>query len=408
MAAERSVRRETRGWSGGEAHAPEPNTRREDGVHVSEVALEPEDLGDLRVSEAPRGPPGRPTPARGSRPRCARPPWRGPARRGTRPRGACPRAVSSSRSWPENTRPLRRVQVPAHARRVHGHAPHDVGEAAQHVVEGQEAVGHDHALDRRVADVALVPQRHVLERGQRVRAHQAGQSRHLLAARRGCACAAWPSEPFWPARNGSSSSRTSVFCSARTSVANFSRLAAHDGEGRHHLGVAVALQHLRRDGRGRRGPGGRRPPPPPPAAGARTCPPRPRACPPRSSRAAAPAARGRAPAPRTRARASARTSWARRARRGCARSWACGLCSSARSFTAAISASTSARDQLERVAHEQGERGVHDVRGGEAVVEPAPLGPDVLGHVRHERDDVVLDLASRSRRCARRRSAPSP
>ena len=33
-------------------------------------------------------------------------------------------------------------------------------------------------------------------------------------------------EPFCPAPNGSSTSRTSVFCSARISVANFSRLAA--------------------------------------------------------------------------------------------------------------------------------------------------------------------------------------
>ena len=33
-------------------------------------------------------------------------------------------------------------------------------------------------------------------------------------------------EPFWPAPNGSSTSRTSVFCRARISVANFSRLAA--------------------------------------------------------------------------------------------------------------------------------------------------------------------------------------
>ena len=56
-------------------------------------------------------------------------------------------------------------------------------------------------------------------------------------------------EPFWPEPKGSSTSRTSVFCSARISVANFSRLAAIERERRHHLGVAVALQDLRGDRR---------------------------------------------------------------------------------------------------------------------------------------------------------------
>ena len=94
----------------------------------------------------------------------------------------------------------------------------------------------------------------------------------------------------------------------------------HDRERRHHLGVAVALQDLRGDGRGREARAARRPPPRPRAAGARRCRPRPRACPPRSSRAREPGAPGRATARRTRAPASARTSWARRARRACGRS----------------------------------------------------------------------------------------
>ena len=48
--------------------------------------------------------------------------------------------------------------------------------------------------------------------------------------------------------------------------------------------------------------------------------------------------------------------------------------------------------EVARVAHQDGERRVHHVRRGEPVVQPAPLGPHVLGHARDEGDDVVLDL----------------
>ena len=60
----------------------------------------------------------------------------------------------------------------------------DAREAAQHVIEGDEAVGQDHALDRRVRDVALVPQRDVLERRHGVGAQQPRQADDLLAADR--------------------------------------------------------------------------------------------------------------------------------------------------------------------------------------------------------------------------------
>ena len=49
-------------------------------------------------------------------------------------------------------------------------------------------------------------------------------------------------------------------------------------------------------------------------------------------------------------------------------------------------------DEVARVAHQDGEGGVHHVRGGEPVVQPAPLGPDALGDAGDEGDDVVLDL----------------
>ena len=54
---------------------------------------------------------------------------------------------------------------------------HDAAEPPQHVIERDEAVGQDDTLDRRVRDIALVPERHVLEGGHGVGAHQPCQSR---------------------------------------------------------------------------------------------------------------------------------------------------------------------------------------------------------------------------------------
>ena len=49
------------------------------------------------------------------------------------------------------------------------------------------------------------------------------------------------------------------------------------------------------------------------------------------------------------------------------------------------------------------EAGVEHVRRGHAGMHEARLRPDDFGDMRQEGDDVVLDLAPRSRRCARRR-----
>ena len=166
-----------------------------------------------------------------------------------------------------------------------------------------------------------------------------------------------------------------------------------DRERRHHLGVAVALQDLRRDGRRLRGRAARTPPPRRRAAGARRCRPRPRACPPRSSRGRAPArSRSRASSAyqsasfRPKVMGSACTPWVRPI------IGVCLVLGARASCTASRSAVQVREDQVAGVAHQHRERGVDHVRGGEAVVEPAPLGPDVLGHVRDERDHVVLDF----------------
>ena len=69
----------------------------------------------------------------------------------------------------------------------------------QHVVREQQRVGEDDALDRRVRDVALVPQRDVLEPGLQVAAQHPGETAELLALHglRLCGIAL---EPFWRRR----------------------------------------------------------------------------------------------------------------------------------------------------------------------------------------------------------------
>ena len=200
--------------------------------------------------------------------RSARPPWRGPARRGRRPRGACPRAVSSSSSWPEKTRPLVESRFRRMRSGVDRHALHDVGEAAQHVVEGQEAVGHDHALDRGVADVALVPERDVLQRGQGVGRAPARARPVTCSQPTGLRLWGMAEEPFWPSPNGSSTSRTSVFCRCADLGARTSPGSRRDQRQRRSCTSAwrSRCSDLRGDGRGRAGRAARRPPPRPRAA----------------------------------------------------------------------------------------------------------------------------------------------
>ena len=65
-------------------------------------------------------------------------------------------------------------------------------------------------------------------------------------------------------------------------------------------------------------------------------------------------------------------------------------CSSARVRTACISPSRPFEDQVAGLAHLQGLRGVDDVGGRQAEVQPARRRADVLGHRGRERDDVVL------------------
>ena len=69
------------------------------------------------------------------------------------------------------------------------------------------------------------------------------------------------------------------------------------------------------------------------------------------------------------------------------------LCSKARRFSAASSASTSAMQEVGGARELHVEAGVEHVRGGHALVHEARLGADDLGQMGEEGDDVVLDLA---------------
>src|SRR5467141_789872 len=73
------------------------------------------------------------------------------------------------------------IEVLAHALGQDEHVADDSCEPAQHMIQRDEAVGQDHALDRRVRDVALVPEGDVLEGRLTVSANQSREADHLLA-----------------------------------------------------------------------------------------------------------------------------------------------------------------------------------------------------------------------------------
>src|SRR6266540_4909922 len=68
-----------------------------------------------------------------------------------------------------------RLEVPSHPFGIHDESVDDPDEAVEHVVEGQERVRDHDALGGRVRDVALVPERHVLEPHLRGGAHDTRQ-----------------------------------------------------------------------------------------------------------------------------------------------------------------------------------------------------------------------------------------
>ena len=138
------------------------------------------------------------------------------------------------------------LEVAAHRPGVHAQVREHVGQLGRHEVRHQERVRQDDALDRRVADVPLVPQRLVLEAGRRVAPQQARQAAHALAAHR-VALVRHGGGALLPGPEGLGR----LAHLAALQVAHLGRDAlerpAQHGEGREQRGMAVAAHHLARD-----------------------------------------------------------------------------------------------------------------------------------------------------------------
>ena len=157
-----------------------------------------------------------------------------------------PASTSASRSRCEKKSPCDASRFRAHALRVDDEAVDDPGEAVEHVVEREERVGDDDPLGGRVRDVALVPERHVLEadRGRgaddaREAADPLGDLRVALVRHRRRALHARRERLLDLAHLGA------------REVPDLGREAVERGradrERGEQLGVAVARDHLRRD-----------------------------------------------------------------------------------------------------------------------------------------------------------------
>ncbi len=86
-------------------------------------------------------------------------------------------------------------------------------------IEGHRRVGTDHPFDRRMRNIALVPQRHVLERGRHRGAHHAGQSGQVFGQHR-IALVRHGGGALLPFGEELFASITSVRCRWRISVAS--------------------------------------------------------------------------------------------------------------------------------------------------------------------------------------------
>ena len=142
--------------------------------------------------------------------------------------------------------PVRGVEVPAHPLRIDDEPVDDPGEAVEHVVEREERVGNDDPLGRGVRDVALVPERDVLEADDRRRAHDAREAADPLGDLR-VALVRHRRRALHP---GGERLLDLAHLGARE-VPDLRREAVErrrdERERREQLGVPVARDHLRRD-----------------------------------------------------------------------------------------------------------------------------------------------------------------
>ncbi len=79
-----------------------------------------------------------------------------------------------------SVQPAEAVEVGLHAFRIDEQLFDDACHAMQCEIEGDGGIGPDHALDRRVRDIALMPQRDVFHGRQCISAHHAGKAGEVL------------------------------------------------------------------------------------------------------------------------------------------------------------------------------------------------------------------------------------
>ena len=114
--------------------------------------------------------------------------------------------------------PAELVEIFLHGIAVDDQFLDNPGHALQREIEGDGGVRSEHALDRRMRDVTLVPQGDILQRRGHRRAHDPGEAGQVFGQHRLRLCGI-ADEPFCPAEKNSSASRSSVRCRWRISVA---------------------------------------------------------------------------------------------------------------------------------------------------------------------------------------------
>ena len=312
-----------------------------------------------------------------------------------------------------------RVEVAPHALREDDEPVDEPGEAVEHVVEREERVGDDDALGRGVGDVALVPERHVLEADDRGAADDAreaadalGDDRVPLVRHRRGALLALAERlldlAHLGAREVADLERELVERRRASRRARSERSACRS---RWRICVDAGAGSSPRRSQATRSTSG---------SIAAYVPTAPESLPTRiPSSARATRVRDRARARRPRRRASARTSSARRGRRACGRCRASAGAPPRARRPRRARARAPARISAPASLDLQRERGVDDVRRGEAVVEPASLRAELLRDGVDEGGRVVVEASPRSRATragvgrrgaprSRRRRPPAP
>ena len=143
---------------------------------------------------------------------------------------------------------MTRLEVAAHPLRADDEAVHQPREPVEHVVEREKCVGNDDPFRRRMRDVALVPKCDVLEADERMRAHDAREPADALGDDR-VALVGHRRRSFLPLPEGLLHLGDLGACQIAHLERKLVERRRGDRERGEELGVAVALEDLRRRGR---------------------------------------------------------------------------------------------------------------------------------------------------------------